>query len=92
MVDCNSGKRNDRLPDLRLRNRHGVLAVNMRNIQPGMNIERQRRKLTHLHDNAPDSHKSYLAYLIAEFDSEIAAGRPTPASEYIPRYEEEFGL
>jgi hypothetical protein len=25
------------------------------------------------------------------FDAEVAAGRPTPASTFIPMYEEEFG-
>ncbi|AEJ92048.1 hypothetical protein SEA_HEATHEN_68 [Mycobacterium phage Heathen] len=64
----------------------------MRNIQPGMNIAKQRRKLTQLLAEAPPGHKGYLEHLVALFDREVAEGRPTPASQFIPMYHEEFGL
>ncbi|AAN01822.1 hypothetical protein SEA_SOYO_70 [Mycobacterium phage SoYo] len=64
----------------------------MRNIQPGMNIAKQRRKLTQLAAEAPPSHVGYIEHLIRLFDAEVAAGRPTPASQFIPMYHEEFGL
>lgn len=64
----------------------------MRNIQPDMNVARQRRKLTQLATEAPDSHRSYIEHLVSLFDAEVAAGRPTPASTFIPMYEEEFDV
>ncbi|AXH44119.1 hypothetical protein SEA_KALNOKY_73 [Mycobacterium phage Kalnoky] len=64
----------------------------MRNIQPGMNIAKQRRKLTQLAAEAPPSHVGYIEHLIRLFDREVAEGRPTPASQFIPMYHEEFGL
>ncbi|ANU79316.1 hypothetical protein SEA_AGLET_74 [Mycobacterium phage Aglet] len=64
----------------------------MRNIQPGMNIAKQRRKLTQLAAEAPPRHVGYIEHLIRLFDAEVAAGRPTPASQFIPMYHEEFGL
>ncbi|BBX09462.1 hypothetical protein [Mycolicibacterium aichiense] len=64
----------------------------MRDIQPGMNVEKQRRKLTVLHDEAPPWHRAYIRTLIDAFDTEVAAGRPTPARAFIPMYHEEFGL
>lgn len=64
----------------------------MRNIQPGMNIARQRRKLTQLSAEAPPGHQGYIDHLVALFDREVAAGRPTPASQYIPMYWEEFSI
>ncbi|AWY03599.1 hypothetical protein SEA_HOOKMOUNT_68 [Mycobacterium phage Hookmount] len=64
----------------------------MRNIQPGMNIAKQRRKLTQLAAEAPPGHKGYIDHLVALFDHEVAEGRPTPASSFIPMYLEEFGL
>jgi hypothetical protein len=64
----------------------------VRNIQPGMDVARQRRKLTHLAAEAPESHRGYLDHLVRLFDAEVAAGRPTPASSFIPMYHEEFGL
>ncbi|AJD82488.1 hypothetical protein SHEEN_70 [Mycobacterium phage Sheen] len=57
-----------------------------------MNIARQRRKLTQLAAEAPPSHRGYIDHLIRLFDREVAAGTPTPASQYIPMYEEEFGI
>jgi hypothetical protein len=63
----------------------------MRNIQPDMNVAKQRGKLTRLADEAPESHRPYIGHLVTLFDAEVAAGRPTPASTFIPMYEEEFG-
>ncbi|AEJ95457.1 hypothetical protein MICROWOLF_69 [Mycobacterium phage Microwolf] len=57
-----------------------------------MNIAKQRRKLTQLAAEAPPSHVGYIEHLIRLFDAEVAAGRPTPASQFIPMYHEEFGL
>lgn len=62
----------------------------MRNIQPGMNVAKQRRKLTQLAADAPPSHQPYIHHLIDLFDIEVAADRPTPASQFIPMYREEF--
>ncbi|AHY27133.1 hypothetical protein PBI_PHANTASTIC_70 [Mycobacterium phage Phantastic] len=64
----------------------------MRNIQPGMNVAKQRRKITHLIDTAPVEHVPYLLSVLEMFDFEVAHGRPTPASQFIPMYHEEFGL
>ncbi|QGJ88826.1 hypothetical protein SEA_YECEY3_75 [Mycobacterium phage Yecey3] len=64
----------------------------MRNIQVGMNVERQRRKITHLIDTAPPEHLSYLSYILTLFDAEVEAGRPTPAKEFLGMYEEEYDL
>ena len=64
----------------------------MRNIQPEMNVAKQRRKLTQLAAEAPPGHVGYIHHLIALFDREVAAGRPTPASQFIPMYHEEFGI
>lgn len=64
----------------------------MRNVQPDMNIAKQRRKLTQLAATAPDSHLGYIDHLIRLFDREVAAGTPQPASQFIPMYHEEFGL
>lgn len=57
-----------------------------------MNIAKQRRKLTQLAAEAPPSHVGYIEHLIRLFDREVAEGRPTPASQFIPMYHEEFGL
>lgn len=64
----------------------------MRNIQPDMNVVKQRRKLTQLAAEAPPGHQGYINHLVDLFDVEVAAGRPTPASTFIPMYQEEFGL
>ena len=65
----------------------------MRNIQPSMNVAKQRRKLDTLIDNAPDdNHQGYLEGVKALFEAELVAGRPTPASQFIPAYWEEFDL
>lgn len=62
----------------------------MRNIQLGMNVPRQRRKIYHLAENAPESHRPYLGHLLELFDAEVDAGRPTPAKEFLGMYYEEF--
>lgn len=62
----------------------------MRNVQPDMNVARQRQKLVQLAVEAPAAHQGYLAHLLTLFDAEVAAGRPTPASQFIPMYREEF--
>ena len=42
----------------------------MRNIQPDMNVAKQRRKLTQLAVEAPESHRPYLGHLLGLFDAE----------------------
>lgn len=64
----------------------------MKNIQPGMNVPKQRRKIEHLHDNGPEHHRFYLAWLLDEFDRAVAEGLPQPASEFLARYYEEFDI
>ncbi|AGS82752.1 hypothetical protein ANNAL29_71 [Mycobacterium phage AnnaL29] len=64
----------------------------MRNVQMEMNVAKQRRKLTQLCAEAPPSHQGYIEHLIRLFDRECEEGRPTPASQFIPMYQEEFGL
>jgi hypothetical protein len=64
----------------------------VRNIQVEMNVLRQRRKISHLVETAPIEHLSYLEYILALFDAEVDAGRPTPAKEFLGMYEEEFDL
>lgn len=64
----------------------------MRSVQPGMNIPRQRRKITHLINNAETvDQAAYLAYLLGLFDANVALGVPRPASEFLPMFDEEFG-
>lgn len=63
----------------------------MKSVQPGMNVAKQRRKITHLIDTAPGpDHARYLENLLQQFDESIAAGQPRPASEFLPMYDEEF--
>jgi len=57
-----------------------------------MNIARQRRKISRLIDEAPESHRPYLIYLCSLFDAEVDAGTPQPASQFLPMYHEEFDL
>ncbi|QGJ89772.1 hypothetical protein SEA_SUPERCHUNK_73 [Mycobacterium phage Superchunk] len=64
----------------------------MRNVQLGMNVAKQRRKLLALRDEAPPWHHAYINHLIDLFNTEVRAGRPTPAREFIPMYHEEFGI
>ncbi|ATN87071.1 hypothetical protein KIY79_gp73 [Mycobacterium phage Anselm] len=64
----------------------------MRSIEPNMNVAKQRRKITQLIEESPPWHHAYLRDLLDRFDTEVAAGRPTPASHFLPQYWEEFGL
>lgn len=65
----------------------------MRSVQPGMNVARQRRKITQRITEAPDvDHAAYLAYLLGQFDADVVLGVPRPASEFLPMYFEEFDL
>lgn len=65
----------------------------MKNIQPGMNVPAQRRKIVHLLVNAPDeSHRCYLDQVLAAFDAAVAKGQPQPAKEFLGAYLEEFDL
>ncbi|AYB70618.1 hypothetical protein SEA_SERENDIPITOUS_77 [Mycobacterium phage Serendipitous] len=67
-------------------------------VSHGMDVERQRRKIVHRICEAPDNgfdrspHVHYLEHLLAMFDASVAAGRPRPASEFLPMYDEEFDL
>lgn len=64
----------------------------MRNIQPTMNVAKQRRKITHLLEHTDDVNEAvYLAWLLGQFDAEVWLGVPRPASEFLGMYEEEFG-
>lgn len=68
----------------------------MKTVSPGMDVERQRRKIIHRIVEAPDSghapnaHVAYLEYLLGLFDASVAEGQPRPASEFLPMYDEEF--
>jgi hypothetical protein len=67
----------------------------MRSVQPGMNVARQRRKITQLLDEKTAvgdvDAGSYLAYLLGLFDANVALGVPRPAGEFLVMYAEEFG-
>jgi hypothetical protein len=65
----------------------------MKNVQPGMNVPRQRRKLLAL--VTPDSafaERAYVTHLVTLFDAAVAAGTPQPASSFIPMFQEEFDV
>lgn len=65
----------------------------MKNVQPGMNVEKQRRKLFQLLVEAPPhGEAAYIVCLLEQFDKAVAEGQPRPASEFIPMYHEEFGV
>ena len=65
----------------------------MKNVQPGMNVARQRRKFDQAIADAPSAEAAkYLADLRGEFDRSVLAGEPQPFSQFIPAYWEEFGL
>jgi hypothetical protein len=65
----------------------------MKNIQPDMDVARQRRKILALvTPESPFAAQSYVTHLVTLFDASVAAGRPQPASEFIPAFHEEFGL
>lgn len=63
----------------------------MKNVQPGMNVDRQRRKILALvTPESPFAQRSYVTHLVTLFDAAIARGIPQPASEFIPMFQEEF--
>jgi hypothetical protein len=58
-----------------------------------MNVAGQRRKITQLITDAPDSaHVAYLEHVLALFDAAVARGRPRPAVEFRGMYCEEFDV
>lgn len=70
----------------------------MKNVQPDMNVAKQRRKVFALHDRAEGCPTDdalirirYVNYLLHLFDGAVLDGQPQPASQFIPMYEEEFG-
>jgi hypothetical protein len=64
----------------------------VKNVQLGMNVGRQRRKLAQAITDAPDAeHAAYLEHLLGLFDAGVVVGQPQPASQFLPMYEEEFG-
>lgn len=69
----------------------------MRNIQPEMNVGKQRRKLMALYPEPPIdpaealTRIKYVNYLLGLFDDAVLAGQPQPASQFILMFEEEFG-
>jgi hypothetical protein len=73
--------------------RKGLAA--MRSVQPGMNVARQRRKITQLLDETTAAGDVdggyYIAYLLGLFDANVALRVPRPASEFLVMYAEEFG-
>lgn len=65
----------------------------MKSVQHGMDVAKQRRKITHRIEHAPsEHHAAYLTDVLARFDASLAMGLPRPASEFLPAYEEEFDL
>jgi len=65
----------------------------MKNVQPAMNVGKQRRKLIALLPTADTNQKrEYVFHLIGLFDAAVEDGQPQPASQFIPMYEEEFDL
>jgi hypothetical protein len=66
----------------------------MRSVQPGMNVARQRRKITQVLDEKTAlgdvDAGSYLAYLLGLFDANVALGVPRPAGEFLVMYAEEY--
>lgn len=62
-------------------------------IAPGLNVERNRRRMDHMIHEAPsEEHRAYLRYILDLFNQSVESGRPSPVSEFLPMYEEEFGL
>ena len=64
----------------------------MLSVQLGMDVPKQRRKITHRLEHASTLERAvYLAWLLGHFDACVWLGIPRPASEFLPMYEEEFG-
>jgi hypothetical protein len=65
----------------------------MKNVQPGMNVAKQRRKIASLLDeHSTPSQQLFVLHLVGLFNASVEEGQPRPASEFIPMYLEEFGL
>ena len=66
----------------------------MRSVQPGMNVAKQRRKISQLLDETTAAGDvdagSYIAYLLGLFDANVALGVPRPAGEFLAMYAEEY--
>jgi len=61
--------------------------------QPDMKLDRQVRKFDTRIADAPSVEAAcYLAYLKGRMLASVAMGAPQPASNYLPAYEEEFGM
>jgi len=60
-------------------------------VQTGMHVAKQARKfdtrITHAHSTDA---AAYLAYLKDRMLASVALGVPQPASNWLPRFEEEF--
>jgi hypothetical protein len=70
-----------------------MVGEEVKNIQRGMNVRRQRRKIIQLIEAAPDDeHAVYLSHLLTMFDDAVGAGLPRPAGDFIPMYHEEFDI
>jgi hypothetical protein len=64
----------------------------MKTIEPGMNIARQRRKITSRIASATPQEQAYLEYLVGLFDAGVAADEPQPARMFLPMFHEEFDI
>jgi hypothetical protein len=65
----------------------------MKNLQPDMDVGKQRRKFATAMDSAPSQeHVAYLEGLRELFDQSIERGEFQPFSNFLPMYEEEFDL
>ncbi|AFN37774.1 hypothetical protein FGG44_gp86 [Mycobacterium phage MacnCheese] len=63
----------------------------MLTVSPGMDVARQRRKITTRAVDADDEYEAaYLVHLLALFDAAVAAGTPRPAREFLMMWCEEF--
>lgn len=61
-------------------------------VQPTMNVARQARKFeTRMAAASTVEEACFLAYLRGRMLATVAMGRPTPASSFLPMYDEEFG-
>lgn len=62
-------------------------------IQPSMNVAKQARKFdTRMAAASTVEEACYLAYLRGRMLATVAMGTPTPASSFLPAYEEQFDV
>lgn len=62
-------------------------------VQDTMSLPKQVRKFdTRIADAPTLDAACYLAYLKGQMLATVAMGRPTPASQFLPMYEEEFSV